>query len=167
LSSKNNKQQYYYHHHHHHQQHHQQQQDDKDKCISFEQVFSEAWNKLPEDWDIFYLGFSDRGERIPVDSTNNDNAKTTSADFVMMFRPTYGFHTHAYAITTKRAALKLLDQLPVVGPLDVWLADNQWFDMNVYCAMVKNEGWKGTGACLISQQKHKMKSDINQSGRII
>ena len=138
-------------------------QHDKDKCISFVQVFSEAWSKLPENWDIFYLGFSDRGERILIDSTNNITT-TTSTDLVMLFRPTYGFHTHAYAIT-KRGAIKLLDQLPVVGPLDVWLADNQWFDMNVYCAMVKNEGWKGTGACLLSQHKHNMKSDINQSGR--
>lgn len=82
-----------------------------------------------------------------------------------MFRPTYGFHTHAYALT-KSAAETLLQNGPVCGPLDVWLADNEWFGLNVYCGVVANEGYNKEGALLISQRKHDTKSDIVQSGRV-
>ena len=51
------------------------------------------------------------------------------------------------------------------GPVDVWLADNNWFGLNVYCAVVANEGYNNEGAFLISQQRHKSDSDIRQSGR--
>ena len=51
------------------------------------------------------------------------------------------------------------------GPVDVWLADNNWFGLNVNCAVVANEGYNNEGAFLISQQRHKSDSDIRQSGR--
>ena len=121
----------------------------------------DVWKILPEDWDILYLGFSDRGERRYI-------AKGTRTSLpVALFRPTYGFHTHAYALG-QRAARVLLEQLPVQGPLDVWLADNQWFGLNVYCAVVEDgTSFKGKlGAQLISQQRHNTKSDIGMSGRV-
>ena len=83
---------------------------------------------------------------------------------ISIFRPSYGFHTHAYALKASAAA-RLLSNLPVTGPLDVWLADNKWFGLNVYCAIVANEGWKGQGAPLIGQRRHDISSDISQSGR--
>ena len=49
--------------------------------------------------------------------------------------------------------------------VDVWLADNEWFGLNIYCCVVANEGWHGQGASLISQRRHDTKSDIAQSGR--
>lgn len=135
-------------------------------------AFQLAWSQLPEDWDIWYLGFSDRGDRLPINDDfhlpkphHHDFNKHPSMS-VKLFRPTYGFHTHAYVVTAK-AAKKLLDNLPVVGPLDVWLADNQWFGMRVYCSVVEGEGWKQTGAWLITQnRKAAVKdSDIKMSGR--
>jgi GR25 family glycosyltransferase involved in LPS biosynthesis len=163
-------------HNHHHTQQQQQQQkqqssssSSKQQPRSFETLFDQAWKELPSDWDIWYLGFSDRGERIPVDNnnnTNNNNDDSSSSSSVLQwFRPTYGFHTHAYALT-KRAASHLLSRLPIVGPIDVWLADNQWFDLHVYCCVVKNEGWKGTGKYLITQDRRRgEQSNIVQSGR--
>ena len=135
-------------------------------------AFERAWAKLPEDWDIFYLGFSDRGDRIPVEEeeqfqeAHHHHHGHHSTMEIKMFKPTYGFHTHAYVITAT-AAKFLLDQLPVQGPLDVWLADNQWFGLKVYCSVIDNEGWNNTGAWLIPQDRKRIKkdSDIGQSGR--
>jgi GR25 family glycosyltransferase involved in LPS biosynthesis len=137
----------------------------------FVDAFSSLWSQVPKDWGIVYLGFSDRGDRKPVvnkKNNNDDGSCDPAADDVIIFRPTYGFHTHAYALS-KVAACVLLSNLPVVGPLDVWLADNQWFGIDVYCGLVANEGWKGRGACLVSQDRSKsggFKSDIDQSGRL-
>ncbi|KAG7374800.1 twin-arginine translocation pathway signal protein [Nitzschia inconspicua] len=138
---------------------------------SFDSLFAQAWKELPLNWDIWYLGFSDRGQRIAVDSDYGGNnytyetKKSKNAVELQWFRPTYGFHTHAYALT-KRAAVHLLSRLPVVGPLDVWLADNQWFDLHVYCCVIKNAGWNGTGGYLVLQDRRKsMQSNIAMSGR--
>mmetsp|Transcript_16014 Transcript_16014/g.22303 ORF Transcript_16014/g.22303 Transcript_16014/m.22303 type:complete len:343 (-) Transcript_16014:168-1196(-) len=140
----------------------------------FLQAFSQAWSLLPDDWDIFYLGLSDRGERLPVEmadaqasnAQNQDGSpqSVTLVQDVTLFRPTYGFHTHAYALR-KRAAAKLLGNLPVSGPLDVWLADNKWFNLNVYVPIVLNEGWRGNGASLVFQCKDAG-SDVRMSSRI-
>ena len=146
-----------------------------------------AWTQLPEDWDIWYLGFSDRGDRLPVENDfhmprphHHDHHKTTVPSLqIHMFRPTYGFHTHAYVLNVK-AAQTLTQNLPVQGPLDVWLADNQWFGLNVYCSVIANEGWHNTGAWLVTQNRKPITvgnttangangsgadSDIPQSGR--
>ena len=152
----------------------------------FLRAFEKAFKILPTDWDIFYLGFSDRGERKGViDSSllsslstssssststgENLNDDTSNNLVVHIFTPTYGFHTHAYAIR-KSAAKKLLHNLPVVGPIDVWLADNEWFGLNVYCSIVANEGYKNTGSPLVYQDRSmivsgKGKSSVGQSGR--
>jgi len=127
--------------------------------VRFRIAFRKAWELLPTDWDIFYLGFSDRGERkgLLQSETGLDNVT------VELFTPEYGFHTHAYAIK-QSAAQVLLDHLPVVGPVDVWLADNDWFGLRVYCAKVKNDGYKNMGANLICQNRVD-ESSVPQSGR--
>lgn len=123
---------------------------------NFYNLFSRLWEALPSDWGFIYLGFSDRGERKDI--------VRTLAPEVAIFRPTYGFHTHAYGLT-RSAALTLLENLPVTGPIDVWLADNEWFALNAYCALVANEGWNRAGVCLVTQRKREDDSDIDQSGR--
>jgi GR25 family glycosyltransferase involved in LPS biosynthesis len=130
--------------------------------MNFLNAFMSVWNVLPSDWHIIYLGFSPRGKRIPVNIKTKD-IQHMPVD-VRLFRPTYGFHTHAYALS-KTAASTLLFNGPINGPVDVWLADNNWFGLNVYCAVVANEGYNNEGAFLISQQRHKSDSDIRQSGR--
>jgi GR25 family glycosyltransferase involved in LPS biosynthesis len=88
---------------------------------------------------------------------------------VRLYRPEYGYHTHAYVVT-RAAAATLLRQLPVTGPLDVWLADHHWFDLPVYCAVIANEGWRREedgeyeGAILVRQDRRKYRlSDVAQS----
>jgi GR25 family glycosyltransferase involved in LPS biosynthesis len=132
----------------------------------FLKAFRTAHNILPGDWDIFYLGFSDRGERRDVISGRAAGDYEEEVDFVVqIFKPIYGFHTHAYAIN-QSASKTLLQNLPVVGPIDVWLADNQWFGLNVYCAIVANEGWKNTGAQLVGQDRSVViASSVGHSGR--
>ncbi|CAB9520970.1 glycosyl transferase-like protein [Seminavis robusta] len=165
------------------QQQQQQQHDPHQHHLSianhdFLTGFQLAWSVLPEDWDIWYLGFSDRGDRLPVDGFQLPKPHHHHHDkehhlhhypsmSIQMFRPTYGFHTHGYVLSAK-AAKTLLDNMPVKGPLDVWLADNQWFGLKVYCSVVEGEGWKGTGAWLITQNRKPQQakdSDIGMSGR--
>ena len=128
-------------------------------AVRFRIAFRKAWDLLPADWDVFYLGFSDRGERRELLRSESGVDNVT----VELFKPEYGFHTHAYAIKPS-AARVLLDNLPVVGPIDVWLADNAWFDLRVYSAKVKGDGYKNLGANLICQNRVD-ESSIPQSGR--
>jgi len=133
----------------------------------FVRAFRKAHDILPGGWDIFYIGFSDRGERIDTITSSTDHDCDEGGDdlVVQVFKPTYGFHTHAYAIQ-QSAAQRLLQNLPVVGPIDVWLADNQWFGLKAYCAIVANEGWKKKGAPLVGQDRNKStRSSVGQSGR--
>ena len=161
---------------HHHGQHghHHTHSPPPDKPLianhDFLTAFHLAWTQLPEDWDIWYLGFSDRGDRLPVDDFHRPKSHhhdpTTPSLQIQIFRPTYGFHTHAYVLNVK-AAKTLTANLPVQGPLDVWLADHEWFGLNVYCSVIANEGWQNTGAWLITQNRKAIKkndSDIHQSG---
>jgi GR25 family glycosyltransferase involved in LPS biosynthesis len=135
----------------------------------FVPAFGLAWEQLPEHWDLLYLGFSSRGERTYVEAPNSsvvDDSRASDLQ-VQLYRPAYGFHTHAYVVK-RRAAKILLEKLPVVGPIDVWLADNGWWGLDVYCAVIANEGWQredGTfeGSNLVSQQKSKYSSDVQPS----
>ena len=140
----------------------------------FPRAFGKAMELLPEDWGLFYLGFSGRGSRTyvnidPVSSLSEGNPLDDPP--IRIYQPTYGFHTHAYLIT-KEAASRLLEALPVTGPIDVWLADNHWFGIPTYCSIIANEGWYNEstqqydGANLVGQKKWKLSSDVDQSAHI-
>ena len=129
-----------------------------------------ALQLLPDDAGILYLGISARGERTYLDDGRDPGAAHDPMNpNIRLYRPSYGYHTHAYAIT-KEASQILLDQLPIKGPIDVWLADNHWFDIPVYCAVIAGEGWEledGSleGRNLIEQCRGGMKNDIVHSCR--
>ena len=108
---------------------------------------------VPSDAELVYLGFSDRGDREYVAGTED-----------RVFRPSYGFCTHCYAIKGA-AARKFLDALPVVGPVDVWLADNNWFGAKLYCAIEPGGGWQNTGRWLATQETKPGEADVRQSSR--
>jgi GR25 family glycosyltransferase involved in LPS biosynthesis len=136
----------------------------------FARVVSTALEQLPDDWALFYLGLSDRGERAYLDDVTNDNktANDKMDPSVRLYRPYYGYQTHAYAIRKATAEILLRDHLPIQGPIDVWLAENHWFDLPVYSAVIANEGWKlddGTyeGLDLVMQQKRGVATDIDRS----
>jgi GR25 family glycosyltransferase involved in LPS biosynthesis len=147
----------------------------------FAKAVATTMKNVPDDWDILYLGFSNRGERSYMDPKEATSRETKFSGIpqrkvrwqnpldpaIQLYRPTYGFHTHAYAIT-KRAAKALVDDcLPIKGPIDVWLADNQWFQMNVFCAVIANEGWKLDNGTLegepLVRQDRGFCSDVDQS----
>jgi GR25 family glycosyltransferase involved in LPS biosynthesis len=158
----------------------------------FAKVFAKAWKILPDDWGFLYLGFSGRGERVWLEEPKGeeegrssgeqeggiaahgtkDSSSTTPHDPlynppVRLYQPEYGYHTHAYAIK-RQAAEILLQHLPVRGPIDVWLADNQWFSQPVYCAVVAGEGWQledGSyeGKDLVIQERRGIRNDIQHS----
>jgi GR25 family glycosyltransferase involved in LPS biosynthesis len=130
----------------------------------FIEAFEEVWKQLPEDWGILYLGFSSRGDRFYLER-NSDSRKWKHR--VRLYKPTYGFHTHAYVLS-KKAANILLQNLPIQGPIDVFLADNDWFGIPVYCAVIEGEGWRNEdgsyeGAVLVSQCRKSVTSDVPQS----
>ena len=97
---------------------------------------------VPKDYDMIYLGFchvcgKNQAKPLPVvSSTIQSGRDDDGVDIeIQLFRPVYGFYTHAYVIS-KQGATKLLQQLPVTAPLDVWLADNRWFNLKVYVASI-------------------------------
>ncbi|KAH8074480.1 hypothetical protein JL721_2042 [Aureococcus anophagefferens] len=63
------------------------------------------------------------------------------------------------------AAAKLAGHLPVVGPVDAWLADNQWFGLDVFCLVVPGEGVGGAGGKLASHrtQGRVARGDVDHS----
>ena len=123
----------------------------------FAKAVANAMKNIPDGWDILYLGFSSRGERHYVDArvaTSNNSQHDTQFrprvvrwqnpldPDIQLYQPTYGYHTHAYAITKKAASALVHHHIPIQGPIGVWLANNHWFGLAVYCAVIANEGWK-------------------------
>ena len=108
---------------------------------------------VPSDAELVYLGFSDRGDREYVEGTGE-----------RVFRSAYGFCTHCYAIRGA-VAQRFLDALPVAGPVDVWLVDNNWFGAKVYCAIEPGGGWQNTGRWLATQETKPGEADVRQSSR--
>lgn len=138
----------------------------------FISALNAVWKQLPKDhFGLLYLGFSSRGERDYVNSPVDLVTTFQSNVVIQLYKPTYGYHTHAYVVT-KEAARVLIDKLPVRGPVDVWLADNNWFDLRVFCAVIAGRGWRnedGTfeGGQLVSQdRRNTLQSDIVQSSSI-
>jgi len=124
---------------------------------TFSSSFPKMWKLVPEDWDIFYLGFCNVGPVTPVVQHKYPQGEGQHDCLtVSIVRPSYGFYTHAYALRTK-GAQRLVSQLPVVGPIDTWLADNAWFGMNVYYGVI------GRSTCIIGQQRKDLKNDIVHS----
>ena len=63
-----------------------------------------------------------------------------------------------WILWTLRFSCRLLENSPIAGPVDVWLADNEWFGLPVCYAAIANEGWRrddGTyeGANLVDQAR--------------
>jgi GR25 family glycosyltransferase involved in LPS biosynthesis len=131
-----------------------------DSKPGFVEALSSLIDTVPPDWDIIYLGFCHCGPRKSVVESPPSSAEGVP---IQLFRPTYGFYTHAYAIK-QSAASRLLQELPISAPLDVWLADNDWFGLNVYVSAVPspNGGLKGNkGVSMIAQRR--LDSDIVHS----
>ena len=62
--------------------------------------------ELPKNWDIAYISFLNTGKKIPVSKN--------------IYIPTCGFTTAGYIINLK-GAKKLINNLPIEGPIDLFL----------------------------------------------
>ena len=123
---------------------------------TFIQLLTEIVSIVPSDFDILYLGFchaSSNGSQKPnrpeivakstitistpitLSTTSLGNTTSDSYD-IHIFKPKYGFYTHAYIVTSTAANKLLTQHLPVSAPLDVWFADNSWFGLNAYVACI-------------------------------
>jgi GR25 family glycosyltransferase involved in LPS biosynthesis len=98
--------------------------------VFFERDFAarlnDAWRELPADaqcrpmFDVLYLSFRevDRGARTTVWSAN-------------LRRPSRGYWWLSGYVLSAAGARKLLDALPVVGPVDLWM-NHRFADMEVF-----------------------------------
>jgi len=121
---------------------------------SFLTSFAEMYKLVPKDWDVFYLGFCNAGSTTLI--AQKQVVRQSSIKTISIVKPSYGFYTHAYAIRSK-GAIKLLSQLPIEGPIDTWLADNDWFSLKVYYGMM------GKSTCIVGQRRNDLKNDIAHS----
>jgi GR25 family glycosyltransferase involved in LPS biosynthesis len=114
-------------------------EDDALKILpGFEYIVSDLMKKLPDDWDIFLLGF--KTLKDTCQQINDDIYKVK--DFVL-------FHSY---IINKKGAKKLLDNLPVNAPVDTFVSSIS-DKVNIYRHNMtrKKESKKRKTSYLISQ----------------
>lgn len=94
-------------------------EDDLDMCLvveddalkimpNFQNIIFDLYKKLPEDWDVFLIGFS----------TFNDSCEKITED---IYKVKDFILTHCYLIN-KKGAQKLIDSLPINAPLDTFMS---------------------------------------------
>lgn len=95
-------------------------EDDIRICDGFSFLITRAMNELPEDWDILYVSYQ------PV--MYDFKSEPYSEDLVKIQR---GVWWMSGVFVSQRAAKKLLSNLPVIGPIDVWI-NYHFDDLNVF-----------------------------------
>ena len=93
--------------------------------IYFDYQFEERINsifqdELPKDWDMLYLGALPCHHGFTWDPH--------SENLIRLYNGVWWMSSY---VLTRKAAQKLVDNLPVVGPVDVWI-NYQFEDMNVF-----------------------------------
>ncbi len=121
--------------------------------VYFEQKFSNyinhAWSELPVDdnnkkqFDLLFLSYKE---------VANDPEKTEYSN--TLFRPVRGFWWMSGYIISLQGAKKLLERLPVKGPVDMWI-NLQFSEMNVFSVsksiVSQRKDWGSNNAYSISQ----------------
>jgi GR25 family glycosyltransferase involved in LPS biosynthesis len=93
-------------------------EDDALKIIpNFQNIIFDLYKKLPEDWDVFLIGFS----------TFNETCKKVSED---IYKVKDFILTHCYLIN-KSGAKKLIESLPINAPLDTFMSSVSNY-VNIY-----------------------------------
>ena len=93
-------------------------EDDALKIIpNFENIIFDLYKNLPEDWDVFLIGFS----------TFNETCKKVSED---IYKVKDFILAHCYLIN-KSGAKKLIDSLPINSPLDTFMSSVSNY-VNIY-----------------------------------
>jgi GR25 family glycosyltransferase involved in LPS biosynthesis len=107
-------------------------------------VLNEIIITLPNDYDIYLLGF------IDLEPINISNIHTKVKEFVLL---------HSYIITPK-GAQKLLENLPINMPIDSWLSSIS-DKINIYRHNFGNIGKKNRFYGRLITQKRKEKQIVN------
>ena len=89
----------------------------------FTWLMERMFRQLPEDWDIFYVSHQPCMYGFKSEPYSEDIVKITS-----------GVWWLSGVFISQRAAKKLVDNFPIIGPIDVWI-NYHFDDLNVYGAM--------------------------------
>jgi GR25 family glycosyltransferase involved in LPS biosynthesis len=89
--------------------------------LHFKRILSQCLQSVPDDWDMLYLGYaaSKKGRGPMVNKSAC--GMTGMPRSISMFHARYMWQLHGYLLRGK-AVHKLLDQLPVKGPVDNFIA---------------------------------------------
>mmetsp|Transcript_95135 Transcript_95135/g.217845 ORF Transcript_95135/g.217845 Transcript_95135/m.217845 type:complete len:576 (+) Transcript_95135:32-1759(+) len=97
-------------------------EDDADLDEGARQLLESSINELPGGADMLYLMYQDKnpGGNKPVSN--------------LLFRPSVVFWTRGYCVS-QAGAKKLVELLPVIGPVDVWLAEFAFPKLQVFATV--------------------------------
>jgi len=76
----------------------------------FSRILNAAWRDVPDSFDILYLSYASAKAGIRKEEFSD-----------ALFRPLGGIWQLSGYVLSKQGAKKLLDQLPVRGPVDLWI----------------------------------------------
>jgi hypothetical protein len=106
----------------------------------FSWLMERMFKQLPDDWDIFYVSYQPCIYGFKSEQYTEDIVKIKS-----------GVWWLSGVFISQRAAKKLVDNFPIIGPIDVWI-NYHFDDLNVYGTMFN---------CI--NQDHKSISDNTNS----
>lgn len=95
-------------------------EDDVQFTIGFSYLMDRMFKQLPDDWDMFYVSYHPCMWGFKSEPYSEDIVKIDT-----------GVWWLSGVFISQRAAKKLLDNLPVIGPVDVWI-NYHMSDLNVY-----------------------------------
>ena len=124
--------------------------------IIFSQGFSwlieKMFKQLPSDWDIFYVSYQPCMYGFESEPYSEDLVKINS-----------GVWWLSGVFISQRAAKKLIDNLPVIGPVDVWI-NYHMDDLNVYASKYN---CIGQNLNTVSDNTHSYKEAIHNIDSIL
>ena len=124
--------------------------------IKFSQGFSwlieKLFKQLPSDWDIFYVSYQPCMYGFESEPYSEDLVKINS-----------GVWWLSGVFISQRAAKKLIDNLPVIGPVDVWI-NYHMDDLNVYASKYN---CIGQNLNAVSDNTHSYKEAIHNIDSIL
>jgi len=98
-------------------------EDDAIFSPGFTWLMERIFKQLPDDWDIFYVSYQPCFYGFKSEPYSEDLVKITS-----------GVWWLSGVFISQRAAKKLVDNFPIIGPIDVWI-NYHFDDLNVYGTM--------------------------------